>query len=125
MNRAERRRAEAMAKIREKEQLFKENKEISDRIKKLELEIRDEVSHYYMGLMYTIFILVMRRACGLGKKRMYRVLNELAAVLNDLENEVIDIHDIKREAEEAGMEVKFDVKRNVVVANIFEEERTE
>lgn len=111
-----------MERMQKKQQLFEENKGIADRIKKLELEIRDEVSHYYMGLMYTIFILVMRRACGFGKKRMYRVLHEIAAILNDLEHEEIDIHDIKREAEEAGMEIKFDAKRNIVVANIFEEE---
>lgn len=121
MSREQRRQAEIMERLKKKQQIFEDNKEIRNRIKKLEEEMRDEYSHYYMGLMYTVFILVMRRVCGYGKKRMHRVLNELAAILNDLEDETITIHDIKREAEEAGMEIKFDVKRNIVVANIFEE----
>lgn len=110
-----------LARIKEKEKLIEENKGVSDRIKKLEAEIRDEMSHYYMGLMYTVFVVVMRRACGFGKKRMYRVLNEIAAIINDLHEETITVYDIKREAEAAGMEIKFDVDRNIVVANIFEE----
>lgn len=121
MNRMERRRAEAMERIRKKEKLLEENRGIEQRLRKAEEEMREEISHYYMGVMYTAFILVLNRGCGYGIKRINRVLNELAAIINDLDEGTIDIADLKREAEEIGMEIKFDSKRNIVGVNIFEE----
>ena len=122
MNRAERRKAEIMAKVQKRQRFIDQNKDIRDQIKKVELEIREEVTHYYMGLMYTIFILVMRRTFRFGKVRMFRALNELAAILNDLEDGTIDVYDIKREAEAAGMKIQFDTTRAIVKANIFEDD---
>ena len=122
MNRLERRQAEIMARVQRRQKAIEDNKDIRDRIKKAELEIREEVTHYYMGLMYTIFILVLRRVFKFGKVRMYRALNELAAILNDLEDGTIDVYDIKREAEAAGMSIQFDTTRAIVKANIFEDD---
>ena len=121
MNRMERRRAEAMERIRKKEQLLEETRGLEQRLKKAQEEMKEELGHYYMGTMYTAFILVLRRGCGFGPKRISRVLNELAAIINDLDEGTIDIADLKREAEEIGMEIKFDSKRNIVEANFFEE----
>ena len=96
MNRMERRRAEAMERIRKKEKILEENRGIEQRLRKAEEEMREEISHYYMGTMYTAFILVLHRACGYGIKRINRVLNELAAIINDLDEGTIDIADLKR-----------------------------
>lgn len=121
MNRLQRRQAELMAKVQRRQQAVDENKKWADHIKKAEAEMREEITHYYMGLMYTVYIIVMRRAFGFGKKRLYRAVNELAAILNDLEDGTIDVYDIKREAEEAGMEIQFDTNRHIIKANLFEE----
>ena len=123
MNRAQRRQAELMQRIQQKKQLLDENKGIEMRLRKAEAEMRDEISHYYMGAMYTAFILVLRKSEGFGKKRINRVLSELAAIINDLDDGTIDISDLKRDAEEIGMTIRFDCKRNIVSANIFEEEK--
>ena len=121
MNRKERRQAELMAKVQQRQKVIEENKYWADKIKKAEEEIREEVTHYYMGLMYSVFILVLRRVFKFGKVRMYRALNEMAAIINDLDEGVIDIYDIKREADAAKLEIVFDVNRHIVKANIFEE----
>ena len=120
-NRLQRRQAELMEKIQKRQKYVEENKYWSNKIKQAEEEIKEEVTHYYIGLMYTVFIIVMRRAFGFGKKRLYKAVSELAAILNDLEDGTIDVYDIKREAEAVGMTVVFDANRHFVKANIFEE----
>ena len=73
-------------------------------------------------MFYTVFLLVLRRKYGWGKKRIYRVLDEIAAIVNDLENEVIDISDLVREAKDAGMSITMNAKRQIVKVGIFEED---
>lgn len=121
MNRMQRRQAEIIERARKKERLIEENKGIERRLKQAQEEMHEEIGHYYMGVMYTAFILVLRRAYGFGPKRITRALDELAAIVNDLDAGTIDIADLKRAAEEAGLEIKFDSNRNFVEVNLFEE----
>lgn len=67
------------------------------------------------------FLLVLRRKYGWGKKRIFRALNEMAAIINDLEEEKIDIMDLKREAEEAGMTITINANREIIKVGIFED----
>lgn len=61
--------------------------------------------------------------CGYGPTRTLRVLNEVAAVINDLHEGVIDVFDIKRDAEDVGIETIFDTHYNFIECNIFEEDK--
>lgn len=89
---------------------------------KCEEEAKEWAQNTYTGMFYTVFLLVLRRKYGWGKKRIYRVLDEIAAIVNDLENEVIDISDLIREAKDAGMSITMNANRQIVKVGIFEED---
>lgn len=91
---------------------------------KCEKEAKEWAQNTYTGMFYTVFLLVLRRKYGWGKKRIYRALDEMAAIINDLENEVIDISDLVREAKDAGMQITLNANRQIVKVGIFEDEKS-
>lgn len=92
-------------------------------MKKYEEEIKEATQKHYMGLMYCVFLLVIRKICNFGPKRTLRLLGEMAAIINDLGDGTISVFDIKREAEEAGIRVVFDSQYDIIKCGIFEEEK--
>lgn len=96
---------------------------IEKQLQQFEKELHEQVRNQYMGLMYCVFILVFRKMCGYGPMRTLRVLNEVAAVINDLQEGVIDVFDIKRDAENVGIETVFDAHYNFIECRIFEEDK--
>lgn len=87
-----------------------------------ETETRTATQNHFMGLMYCVFILVLRKVCGYGPVRTLRVMQEVAAVINDLQEGRITVFDVKRDAEEAGIKTVFDVHYNIIECGIFEED---
>lgn len=96
---------------------------IEKRMTEYEKEIHKQVQNQYMGMMYCIFALVCIKLLKFGPVRTLRVLNEVAAVVNDMNDGIIDIFDLKRDAEDAGMAVVFDASYNIIEVNIFEEDK--
>lgn len=85
-------------------------------------EIREETSHYYQGMMYALFICSMKKA-GLADRTVLKVLNPMAGTLNALNAGEITVIDLKKTVEEEyGMSVTFDINRNLIPKNIFEED---
>ncbi len=110
-----------MARVQEKEDRWHIAQNVKKELEKAKAEITDEASHFYMGIMYTIFVLVLRRQFGFGPTRIQRALTEMAAIVNDIDQERITVFDLKREAEEAGFRIVFDNNRNIIGCNVFEE----
>lgn len=120
-NRASRRIAEKLARIQEKEDRWHIQKNIKKELEKARDEIADETSHFYMGMMYTIFVLVLRRQFNFGPVRLQRALNEMAAIVNDIDEGRVTVYDLQRESAEAGIRIVFDNNRNIIGCNVFEE----
>lgn len=95
---------------------------IEKHMAEFEAEIREATQNNFMGLMYCVFILVLRKVCGYGPVRTLRAMQEVAAVINDLQEGRITVFDIKRDAEEAGIKTVFDVHYNIIECGIFEED---
>lgn len=91
-------------------------------IKQIEQELRRTTQNTYIGMMYCIFTLVIRKMLGFGPVRTLRVLNEVAAVVNDLSDGTITVFDLKRDAEEVGIKVIFNEKYDIIECGIFEED---
>lgn len=92
------------------------------KVDKLQEEIKEEMGHHYQSLMYILFHMALRE-CGLSERTCKRVENKLAGTLNDLEQDVITMGDIKDYAErEYGFKIRFDVNREFIMPNIFETE---
>lgn len=110
-----------MERIQRKQKLFEDNKDIYERIKKTEAEMREEIGHYYQGVMYAMFIAAMKKA-KLSDRTVNRVQNYIAGTLNSLDSGEITISDVKDMIEsEYGYKVIFDVNRHIVGINMFEE----
>ena len=58
-----------------------------------------------------------------GPVRTLRVLSEVAAIINDLNDGTITVFDVKREAEEEGIKVVFDAQYDIIECGIFEEDK--
>lgn len=95
---------------------------IEKKISQFQGEAHEQAKNQYMGMMYCIFILVLRKLLKFGPVRTLRVLNEVAAVINDMNDGIIDVFDLKRDAEAAGIQVVFDTKYNIIECGIFEED---
>lgn len=121
MNRRQRRSQEKLNRYDSLRETIEQKKLAAEFMAKCEEEAKEWAQNTYTGMFYTVFLLVLRRKYGWGKKRIYRVLDEIAAIVNDLENEVIDISDLVREAKEAGMSITMNAKRQIVKVGIFEE----
>lgn len=61
--------------------------------------------------------------CNYGPQRTLRALAEAAAIINDLSDGTITVFDLKRDAEDAGIQIIFDVNYNIIECGIFEEEQ--
>lgn len=96
---------------------------IAKRMSEFEDETRTATQNHFMGLMYCVFILVLRKVCNYGPQRTLRALSEAAAIINDLEHGIITVFDLKRDAEAAGIQVVFDTKYNIIECGIFEEDQ--
>lgn len=122
MNRKLRRKA-ARNDVASFERLIKKaDTQQNEQIRKIEKETRQAAQNHVMGLMYCIFILVLRRMLKLGPLRTLRILNEVAAIINDIDSGVVTVFDLKREAEEAGIQVVFSEKYDIIECGIFEED---
>lgn len=122
MGRAQKRAQERLNKYDLYREKIEQKKLASDFMAKCEEEAKEWAQNTYTGMFYTVFLLVLRRKYGWGKKRIYRALDEMAAIINDLENEVIDISDLVREAKDAGMQITLNANRQIVKVGIFEDE---
>lgn len=122
MNRKQRRNAAKQNAAEFRKAAHATDASIEKHITEFKAEIRTTTQNHYMGLMYCIFALVLRKVCGYGPTRTLRALNEVAAVINDLQEGVIDVFDIKRDAEDVGIETIFDEHYNFIECNIFEED---
>ena len=122
MGRAQKRAQERLNKYDLYREKIEQKKLAADFMAKCEEEAKEWAQNTYTGMFYTVFLLVLRRKYGWGKKRIYRALDEIAAIVNDLENEVIDISDLVREAKDAGMSITMNAKRQIVKVGIFEED---
>lgn len=95
---------------------------IEKKLSQFQGEAHEQAKNQYMGMMYCIFILVLRKLLKFGPVRTLRVLNEVAAVINDMNDGIIDVFDLKRDAEVAGIQVVFDTKYNIIECGVFEED---
>ena len=95
---------------------------IEKKLSQFQGEAHEQAKNQYMGMMYCIFILVLRKLLKFGPVRTLRVLNEVAAVINDMNDGIIDVFDLKRDAEAAGIQVVFDTKYNIIECGVFEED---
>lgn len=86
-------------------------------------ETRTATQNHFMGLMYCVFILVLRKVCNYGPQRTLRALAEAAAIINDLSDGTITVFDLKRDAEATGIQIIFDVNYDIIECGIFEEEQ--
>lgn len=96
---------------------------IEKRLSEFEAEAHKQAQNQYMGMMYCIFALVRIKLLKFGPVRTLRVLSEVAAVINDMNDGIIDVFDLKRDAEDAGIAVVFDAKYNIIECGIFEEDK--
>lgn len=98
------------------------NDSCRDQLIQAEAEMREEISHFYMGSMYAMFVCAMKKA-GLADRTVDRCLNYLAGTLNELERGEITISDVKDICEQDwGLKIVFDANRNMIGVNMFEEE---
>ena len=123
MNRAQRRNAAKNNAANFRKAAHATDASIEKRIIEMEGEIKRATQNHFMGLMYCVFIIVLRRVSKYGPKRTLRILSEIAAIINDLENGHISVFDIKRDAEELGCKVVFDESYNIIECGIFEEDK--
>lgn len=122
MNRAQRRNAARQGAEHLRTAAHKTDAEIERQIRLYTKEANSSAVNQYQGLMYSIFALVLIKILHFGPKRTFRLLYEVAAILNDLADDTITIHDIARETEEAGIKVVFDASYNVIECGVFEED---
>lgn len=123
MNRQQRRNAAKnnAANFRKSAHAF--DSHLEKNMQQYETEIRISVQNQFQGLMYSVFMLVLRRVCKYGPVRTLRVMQEVAVVINDFTDGVITIHDIKRDVEDADIKVVFDAQYNIIECGIFEEDQ--
>lgn len=96
---------------------------IEKRLQQIDRETHKAAQNHFMGLMYCVFALVIRRLLKFGPVRTLRVLSEVAAIINDLNDGTITVFDVKREAEEEGIKVVFDAQYDIIECGIFEEDK--
>lgn len=125
MNRAQRRQAAKQNAAGFRHAAHATDAGIEKRIREIEKEMKAQARHQFSGLMYCVFILVLRKYLKFGPLRTLRVLHEMAAIINDLEDGVINVFDLKRDAEEAGIQIVFDTDYNIIETGIFEEQKYE
>lgn len=122
MNRQQRRNAAKLNTAGFRKAAHATDASIEKRMTEFEAEIRLATQNHLMGVMYCVFILVLRKVCGYGPVRTLRVMSEVAAVVNDLEDRTISVFDLKRDAEEVGIKTVFDAHYNIIDVGIFEED---
>lgn len=122
MNRQQRRQAAKQNAAGFRKAAHATDASIEKRMTEFEAEIRTATQNHFMGLMYCVFILVLRKVCGYGPVRTLRAMSEVAAVVNDLQEGRITVFDLKRDAEEAGIKTVFDEHYNIIECGIFEED---
>lgn len=124
-NREKRRQESKMSAAAFRQMAHSTDASIANRIEQMQKEMHSQAQNQYMGLMYCIFALALRKVCKFGAVRSMRVLSEIAAVVNDLDAGIITAFDIKRDAEEAGMRIVFDSDYDIIECGIFEEKKYE
>lgn len=122
MNRKQRRNAAKQNAAEFRKAAHATDASIEKHITEFEAEIRTTTQNHFMGLMYCVFILVLRKVCGYGPVRTLRAMEEVAAVVNDLQEGRITVFDLKRDAEAAGIKTVFDEHYNIIECGIFEED---
>lgn len=122
MNRAQRRNAARQGAEHLRTAAHKTDAEIEKQIRIYAKEAQESAVNQYQGLMYSIFALVLIKILHFGPVRTFRILDEVAAILNDMANDIITIHDIARETEDAGIKVVFDASYNIIECGVFEED---
>lgn len=123
MNRAQRRNAAKQNAAGFRKASHATDAGIEKRLQQIDRETHRAAQNHFMGLMYCVFALVLRRMLKFGPVRTLRVLSEVAAVINDMNDGIIDVFDLKRDAEDAGIAVVFDAKYNIIECGIFEEDK--
>lgn len=122
MNRAQRRNAAKQNAAGFRKAAHVTDAGIERRLQLIEKETHMAAQNHFMGLMYCVFALVLRRMLKFGPVRTLRVLSEVAAIINDLNDGIITVFDVKREAEDAGIKVVFDTNYDMIECGIFEED---
>ena len=125
MNRAQRRQAAKNNGINFRKAAHATDASIEKRLIQADQEAHKQAQNYFMGLMYCTFVLVLRKILKFGPVRTLRVLSEVAAIINDLNDGVINVFDLKRDTEEAGIRIVFDTDYNIIETGIFEEDKHE
>ena len=125
MNRAQRRQAAKNNGVNFRKVAHLTDENIEKRLIQADQEAYQQAQNYFMGLMYCTFALVLRKMLKFGPVRTIRIMQEVAAIINDLNDGVIDVFDLKRDAEDVGIRIVFDTQYNIVETGIFEEEKYE
>lgn len=123
MNRQQRRQAAKQGALSLRKAAHATDADIEKKLKAYEVEAHKQAQKQYMGIMYCVFSLVLIKLLKFGPVRTLRVLNEVAAVINDMDEGIIDVFDVKRDAEDAGIKVLFDSEYNIIECGIFEEDK--
>lgn len=125
MNRAQRRQAAKNNAVNFRKAAHATDESIEKRLKQAEAEMRNAAQNHLMGLMLSIFALVLRKCLNFGPVRTLRVLNEVSAIINDMEDGLITVFDVKRDAEDVGISIVFNENYDIIETGIFEENKYE
>lgn len=125
MNRAQRRQAAKNNGMNFRKAAHATDASIEKRLIQVDKEAHKQAQNHFMGLMYCVFALVLRKVLKLGPVRTLRLLSEVAAIINDLNDGLITVFDIKRDTEEAGIKVVFDTNYDIIETGVFEEDKYE
>ena len=123
MNRAQRRQAAKTNATGFRKAAHATDEGIEKRLRQIDQETHKAAQNHFMGLMYCVFALVLRKVLKFGPVRTLRVLSEVAAIINDLNDGVITVFDLKRHVEDAGIRIVFDTNYDIIETGIFEEDK--
>lgn len=123
-NRAQRRQDEIMQRIREKERIAQENKDIVRKLKDIEQEAKDWACHYYMGLMFVATAKALHDEYGWTARPIGKIWHRMDDILCSLETEDgMTVEQLAKWVEDKlHLRVEFDSNRNIVAVNTFERE---
>ena len=123
-NRAQRRQEEIMQRIREKERIAQENKDIVRKLKDIEQEAKDWACHYYMGLMFVAVAKSLHDEYKWTAKPIGKIWRRMDDILCSLETDNgMTVEELARWVEDKlYLRVEFDSNRNIVAVNTFEKE---
>ena len=124
MNREQRRREAVMNRIREKQRIAEENRDIERRLKSIEQEAKDWACHYYMGLMFVAVAKSLHDEYKWTAKPIWKIWRRMDDILLSLETDNgMTVEELARWVKDKlHLRVKFDSNRNIIAVNTFEKE---